>query len=163
MLKPFYIKKKNIDDRLVPEVFASDAGKVLGVTEEGKIAPVEAGGVDALPEMTSADGGKILVVGTDGKLKLFKSNYPIICTSEDMTNWTADITFNQLSEIIAASTVPLMFNFEFYVNTTLISYAANVVGGYIQPPNSDAFVSFMLGPTAYVTISQADAVTVYFD
>lgn len=44
MLKPFYNKKKNIDDRLVPEVSVADAGKVLGVTEEGKIAAVEAGG-----------------------------------------------------------------------------------------------------------------------
>lgn len=44
MLKPFYNKKKNIDDRLVPAVSAADAGKVLGVTEEGKIAAVEAGG-----------------------------------------------------------------------------------------------------------------------
>lgn len=44
MLKPFYNKKKNIDDRLVPAVTAADAGKVLGVTEEGKIAAVEGGG-----------------------------------------------------------------------------------------------------------------------
>lgn len=44
MLKPFYIKKKNINNRLVPPVSAADAGKVLGVTEEGKIAPVEGGG-----------------------------------------------------------------------------------------------------------------------
>ena len=44
MLKPFYNKKKNIDDRLVPAVTAADAGKLLGVTEEGKIAPVEGGG-----------------------------------------------------------------------------------------------------------------------
>lgn len=44
MLKPFYNKKKNIDDRLVPAVTADDVGKVLGVIEEGKIAPVEGGG-----------------------------------------------------------------------------------------------------------------------
>lgn len=44
MLKPFYNKKKNIDDRLVPAVSAADAGKVLGVTEDGKIAAVEGGG-----------------------------------------------------------------------------------------------------------------------
>lgn len=44
MLKPFYNKKKNIDDRLVPAVSAADAGKFLGVTEEGKIALVEGGG-----------------------------------------------------------------------------------------------------------------------
>lgn len=44
MLKPFFIKKKNIDNRLVPVVTAADAGKVLGVTEDGKIAPVEGGG-----------------------------------------------------------------------------------------------------------------------
>lgn len=43
MLKPFYNKKKNIDDRLVPAVTAADAGKFLGVTEDGKIAPVEGG------------------------------------------------------------------------------------------------------------------------
>lgn len=44
MIKPFYNKKKNIDNRLVPAVSPSDAGKVLGVTEDGKIAPVEGGG-----------------------------------------------------------------------------------------------------------------------
>lgn len=49
MLKPFYIKKKNIDNRLVPEVSAADAGKVLGVTEDGSIAPVEAGGGNIEP------------------------------------------------------------------------------------------------------------------
>lgn len=43
MLKPFYNKKKNIDNRLVPEVSAADAGKVLGVTEDGKIGLVEGG------------------------------------------------------------------------------------------------------------------------
>lgn len=44
MLKPFYIKKKNIDDRLVPDVSAADAGKVLGVNDDGKVVAVEAGG-----------------------------------------------------------------------------------------------------------------------
>lgn len=44
MLKPFYIKKKNIDNRLLPAVTAADAGKVLGVTEEGKFGLVEGGG-----------------------------------------------------------------------------------------------------------------------
>ena len=41
MLKPFYNKKKNIDDRLLPAVTVDDAGKFLGVTEDGKFAPVE--------------------------------------------------------------------------------------------------------------------------
>lgn len=43
MLKPFYNKKKNIDDRLVPAVTAADAGKVVGVDEEGNITLIEAG------------------------------------------------------------------------------------------------------------------------
>lgn len=44
MLKPFYNKKKNIDNRLVPVVSAADAGKVFGVDEEGNITLVEGGG-----------------------------------------------------------------------------------------------------------------------
>lgn len=49
MLKPFYNKKKNINDRLVPAVSVADAGKFLGVTEDGKIAPVEGGGGSQYP------------------------------------------------------------------------------------------------------------------
>lgn len=44
MLKPFYNKKKNIDDRLVPAVTAADAGKALIVGEDGKITTGESGG-----------------------------------------------------------------------------------------------------------------------
>ena len=44
MLKPFYIKKKNINSRLVPPVSAADAGKLLGVDEEGNIILVEDSG-----------------------------------------------------------------------------------------------------------------------
>ena len=44
MLKPFYNKKKNIDDRLLPPVTAADAGKALVVDENGKIVTGEAGG-----------------------------------------------------------------------------------------------------------------------
>lgn len=44
MLKPFYNRKVNIDDRLVPAVTAEDAGKALVVGEDGKITTGEAGG-----------------------------------------------------------------------------------------------------------------------
>lgn len=44
MLKPFYNKKKNIDDRLLPVVSAADAGKALVVDANGKIVIGEAGG-----------------------------------------------------------------------------------------------------------------------
>lgn len=44
MLKPFYIKKKNIDNRLLPAVTAADAGKALVVDANGKIVTGEAGG-----------------------------------------------------------------------------------------------------------------------
>ena len=37
MLKPFWNKKKNINDRLTPVVSAADAGKALVVNEDGKI------------------------------------------------------------------------------------------------------------------------------
>ena len=45
MLKPFYNKKKNIDNRLLPAATAVDAGKVVGVTEDGKISLVEGDGI----------------------------------------------------------------------------------------------------------------------
>lgn len=44
MLKPFWNKKKNIDDRLTPAVTAADAGKALVVDENGKIIASEVGG-----------------------------------------------------------------------------------------------------------------------
>ena len=44
MLKPFYIKKKNIDNRLLPPATAADAGKLVGVTEGGNFGLVEDGG-----------------------------------------------------------------------------------------------------------------------
>lgn len=44
MLKPFYNRKVNIDDRLVPAVTAEDAGKALVVGEDGKITTGDAGG-----------------------------------------------------------------------------------------------------------------------
>jgi len=50
MLKPFYNKKKNIDNRLLPSATVADAGKVLGVDDEGKYALTEGGG-----------GGKFIV------------------------------------------------------------------------------------------------------
>lgn len=66
MLKPFYNKKKNIDDRLVPAVTAADAGKVLGVTEEGKIAPVEAGGGKLYQHLISFhSNGTCSIINTD--------------------------------------------------------------------------------------------------
>lgn len=49
MLKPFYNKKKNIDNRLLPAVTAADAGKVLGVTKDGNFGLVEAGGGGGSP------------------------------------------------------------------------------------------------------------------
>ena len=58
MLKPFYNKKKNIDNRLLPSVTAADAGKLVGVTDEGKFGLVEGGGgggvvpIDDLPNIT---------------------------------------------------------------------------------------------------------------
>lgn len=45
MLKPFYNKKKNIDNRLLPSATAADAGKVVGVTEDGNFVLVEGGSV----------------------------------------------------------------------------------------------------------------------
>lgn len=44
MLKPFYNKKKNIDNRLLPSATVADAGKLVGVTEDGKFGLVEGGG-----------------------------------------------------------------------------------------------------------------------
>ena len=41
MLKPFYNRKKNIDDRLVPEVSVEDAGKALVVGDDEKITTGE--------------------------------------------------------------------------------------------------------------------------
>lgn len=65
MLKPFYNKKKNIDDRLVPAVSAADAGKVLGVTEEGKVAPVEGGGKLYLHLIQFYSNGNCSIINTD--------------------------------------------------------------------------------------------------
>ncbi len=67
MLKPFYNKKKNIDNRLVPAVSAADAGKVLGVTEEGKIGLVESGG-----------GGDLLALRFNGEDSLNKTYNEIL-------------------------------------------------------------------------------------
>ncbi|MBO7206954.1 MAG: hypothetical protein J6W10_05005 [Kiritimatiellae bacterium] len=44
MLKPFFIKKKNIDDRLLPSATVADVGKIVAVTEDGGFDLVEAGG-----------------------------------------------------------------------------------------------------------------------
>lgn len=72
MLKPFYIKKKNIDNRLLPEVSVTDAGKVLGISEEGTIIPVEGGGgfKEISIDITSAQaedliGGETVFINRD--------------------------------------------------------------------------------------------------
>ena len=55
MLKPFFIKKKNIDNRLLPAVTAADVGKVFGVTEDGKVAAVEDGGTKKMINIPLTD------------------------------------------------------------------------------------------------------------
>ena len=135
----------------------------LGMTtEELKEALQGGGGGGVLPEIDPADEGKILVVASDGKLKLLNTTHTITCTSEDGTNWTADVTFNQLQEIINLTTVPIRFNFEFYVGAANIGMAANVIGGIISQGGT-SLVSFMLSPTAFVTINESNDVSVYLE
>ena len=52
MLKPFYNKKKNIDNRLLPSATVADAGKVVGVTEDGKFGLVGGGNTEPYPKGT---------------------------------------------------------------------------------------------------------------
>lgn len=53
--EPRFVLKANKTSEL-PEITSADAGKVLGITEDGKIAPVEGGGgvvpIDTLPNIT---------------------------------------------------------------------------------------------------------------
>lgn len=60
MLKPFFNKKKNIDDRLVPEVSVEDAGKALVVGEDGKITTGEVGGGTEVVANPSPAGSTLL-------------------------------------------------------------------------------------------------------
>lgn len=77
MLKPFFIKKKNIDNRLLPVVSAADAGKVLGVTEDGKVAAVEAGGGDGILVIGFNESDSLDKSYTE-ILKAYQNNIPII-------------------------------------------------------------------------------------
>ncbi len=120
------------------------------------------GGGGALPDITIGDAGKILVVGNDGKLNLFKDSYTLTFNSDDMTNWTVDYTFEQLATIISTSPVPSRFNMEFNVMNSSIGYSYNVIGGIISKM-SNSLISFMLSPTAYVTITDSDSITISLD
>lgn len=114
MVKPFYIKKKNIDDRLVPEVSAADAGKVLGVTDAGKIAPVEGGGggegnVDVINCTFNTMTGTLFAVIQSG-------------FSDDETAEAAMVNYfdNHNKIVITASSVPFFgnINIMLYKSTT---------------------------------------------
>lgn len=92
MLKPFYNKKKNIDNRLVPPVTAVDVGKVLGVDDEGKYALTEGGGKLYAHKIRSSD-----------------ANFPIsvIIVNGESTEFTNDTLKQYLKDKEFGSLTPL--------------------------------------------------------
>lgn len=97
MLKPFYNKKKNIDYRLVPAVSPDDAGKVLGITEDGKIAPVEGGG---LPDVTATDNNDFLVVKNGAWAKDKRTTDIILETTDYSSFLFEEGDYTSISQLI---------------------------------------------------------------
>lgn len=102
MLKPFYNKKKNIDDRLVPAVSAADAGKVLGVTEEGKIAPVEGGGGGSYTHLLTLDQETRAIIVNDDPTPFTKTTLLEYLNANGLT--TRDKYYPAISKINHVST-----------------------------------------------------------
>lgn len=91
MLKPFYNKKKNIDNRLLPVVTAEDAGKVLGVTEDGKIGLIENGGSDQLYLHSVYIAGGMNYTLLSGPYCQFLSSKSTSYTFEEFRNLVASV------------------------------------------------------------------------
>ena len=82
MLKPFFIKKKNIDNRLLPAVTSDDAGKIFIVNEDGKLVLVKYGAVSTvLVELTQEEAQEIYGGGNVTKTLIIDPDSVVIAFS----------------------------------------------------------------------------------
>lgn len=94
MLKPFFIRKKNIDNRLVPVVSAADAGKALTVDDNGNII---AGGVGTI--FIWAEKYEVKFSGQmPSELDILFSELPV-----DSQDAAADYFINKVYDMLATS------------------------------------------------------------
>lgn len=82
MLKPFWVKKKNIDKQLLPEFSSDDEGLILGIGEDGKIVSVDPGDLSEVSYTVK----NMLTQWGDG---VFSSTRSLISISG--SNWIYDV------------------------------------------------------------------------
>ena len=130
MLKPFYNKKKNIDNRLLPLATAADAGKFVGVTDEGKFGLVEGGGAsEILIVHPTVDGqGNVVLDKTYSEmLAHLTEDKPVLCMNAGIASTRMSYNNNTITFYFESTQVDKSLNRATFDRTGIAVAADNTV------------------------------------
>lgn len=149
MLKPFYNKKKNIDNRLLPVVTADDAGKGLVVDENGNIVAEEVSGGNQLYEHI------INVIYSNAQLVIISTD-SIPMTKTEVVNFLQENDFTSSNKYYPLLTYALITTIgnETYLTEYIgvYTYDSNLILVYADI-NTSSFVRTQKTLTVYPEIS----------